>query len=235
MKQNRYRFAASGIVLLLFCLAVPSALAATAPQSLTLGGTRIILAEPPEHVWINKKREIALLLAPKRYRNLIPHIASIYAYPSHNSLAAAYNNYSCLFFVGPKNKVWTKQDFAELTRYLLPEGKEQDAAHTAEGSAFLRALLRDGMQFDVSEKRSEKYFAAVHQGIVLAQSPTSAVVARHNKEKGQKNTHAILALALIRDKLIGLAYYQVAPDAMERERAERAVAAWQKELIAANQ
>ena len=216
------------------CLAADTSWAARAPKSVSLGGTRINLQGPEGHIWINKKKEFAFSFIPARYAEVVKHIISMYSFSTQNSLDKIYNNHCCIFYIGPPEKKWTAEDFAELESYLLPEGKEPDPARTVVGGAFLRTLLQDGVGYSVSISRGERYFRDVQQGSVVDRSSLSAVAGKLHKRKKEKEKYIVLALALIQNKLIGMVYYQVTPDAEERERANATILNWQQALQAAN-
>lgn len=227
----------TGLALLVFFavsfLAAPVLQAAREPSRHALGGTTLELAAPQDHKWVNKKSDIGLKLAPDRYSNLIDHLVSVYALSATGSLSKLYNNYCALFYVGPAEKHWEQEDFAELKKHLLA-GKNAPDEGKAEAIDYMRALLRDGLGYKISSSKSRKYFAYLQEAKVLGEEPDSVLLALRIKKKGEKTKYVTVSLSLVKNRLLGTLYYQVAPNNKERERVRTLTQDWQAALIDAN-
>lgn len=203
------------------------------PESYAIGNTRLVLQGPPKHSWINKKGFTALWLVPERYKGLVGHAVAFHSNGSLNKPTRMYNNHGALFFLGPENKVWTKEDFAALKAKLMPAKKEQEAV--AEGERFLRQFLDEDADFKISSRKAKKYYKRLQQAYVLYDAEDAVVLAYRHKKKGERDKYVTLSLSLVRDKIIGTAYYQVDPGSKERERSEKMTLEWQQAILNANQ
>lgn len=208
--------------------------AASEPDSYTIGETRLNLKGPANHVWVNKKSVAALMIVPDRYKGLTRQLLSIYSSGSTNSFSKMYNNHGALFFVGSPKKVWTNEDFTFLKTKLMPTSIPGSDAETLEREQFLRDFLAKNAAFEIPGRKAKKYYGRLLRASVLYESDTSVILAYRHKKKGEKDKFITLSLALVQDKLIGTAYYQVDPDKKERERAAQMTIAWQKSILQAN-
>lgn len=207
--------------------------AAREPTRYTLGATTLELVAPTAHKWIDKRSEIGLKLAPERYSGLIDHLISIYALSSTGSITKLYNNYCALFYVGPPEKDWSAADFAALKSRLL-NAREASEEEQAAGREYLRAFLLEGLGYKISSSKSRKYYAYLRDVALIRDEPEALLLSLRIRKKGEKTKHVTVSLSLVRGKLLGTLYYQVAPGGRERERAQAVTKAWQEALIAAN-
>lgn len=204
------------------------------PKIHTLGDTVVNLAGPSKHSWVNKEWEIGLKLAPKRYSGLLDHIISFYSYPeSQGTLSKMYNNYCALFYVGPSDKIWTAEDFADIKQHLLPRGDKSDEEKAA-AMEYMRELLGNGVDYKLSSSKTRRYYGYLQEAAVLGEGPDSIMLGLRIKKKGEKAKYVTMSLTHVKDKLIGTVYYQVAPKGAERERAGALTKSWQETLMEVN-
>lgn len=217
----------------LLCLLASPLRAATEPAFFTLGEARLRVAGPEQHNRVNKSANLGLKLAPARYEGMIGHLLSVYSSPMGASITKLYNNYGGIFFVGPENKSWTGAELARLRDFLLSV-KDGDTERAAVESEFLRQLLGEGVDFKISESKARKYYGQLKDVRLLHDGPDALAVSLRLKKKGEKEKYVTLSLSLVKDKLLGTVYYQVAPNRDERKRADGLTLKWQQALLAAN-
>lgn len=221
-------------VLAVALLSGPVTAHAVEPDSYTLGETRLQLKGPAKHSWINKKTFAALLLVPERYKGLAGHALAFYSPGSINKPTRMYDNHAALFHLGPQNKSWTKEDFALMKAKLMPGKADRGQEAVKKGEQFLRQFLDKQADYAVSTRRAKKYYKRLQQAEVLHDAQNAVVLAYRHKKKGKRDKYVTLSLCLVRDKVIGTAYYQVDPGGKERERSRQLTLDWQKSILDAN-
>ncbi|MDL2307040.1 hypothetical protein LJC48_03310 [Desulfovibrio sp. OttesenSCG-928-C06] len=199
-----------------------------------LGGSELKLFGPSTHRWVDKDSQFALKLAPARYKNVIQHVICLYAPPSSNTIFKPYNNYGGVFYVGSRHKDWTEEEFAHLKSMLLVHGQERAEEDVLKAQAYLQEFLREGVGFDLPNRKKQKYYDRLQKTTVLQEDARSIILSLRHKESGKKDKYIVMSLALLRGKLIGTVYYQVDPGKKDRLRADELTTAWQKALISAN-
>ena len=221
-------------VLALTAAIIPAtALHAKEMPAIVLGGSELALIGPENHDWLNKDSQLGLKLAPSRYKNVLKHFISLYAAPGGKNIFKPYNNHGGIFYVGPKSKLWTVEEFAAVKNTLLGPGAGAGEGDQA-ARAYLQEFLREGVGFDLPNRKTKKYLERIRKAKVLEDGPGSLILAYRHKEDGQKDRYVVLSLTLLRGKLLGTAYYQFAPGKKERKRADELTLAWQQALTQAH-
>lgn len=226
------------LTLVCCCLALcvlcsPAMSQAAEMQRFSLGDAKLMLGGPEGHAPLAKKQVPALLLVPDRYRGLLKHVLSFYAAEAINKPSKIYNNHGALFYMGSSKKTWSKQDLTELKTKLMP-GAQAEGGELKERQEFMRRFLKQEADFAISRRKAEKYYDRLQQCVVLDDGEQGLVLGCRHKKKGEKDKYVTMSLTLVRDKLIGTAYYQVAPGRKERSRAAQMTRDWQKALLEAN-
>lgn len=219
---------------LLFPATAGAALPGAEPAQYNLGGRIIKLSGPAEHRWVDKDSILGLKLAPARYEKVVTHMISIYAREPGLSLTRPYHNYGALFFVGPKDKIWTEAEFAELKRQLLPGPEIMDKAEQARRHEFLRQFLREGVGFKLTRGKSKKYYERVQQATVLRDTPRSLALSLLQRKKDEKDKLVTMSLSLVQGKLVGTLYYQIDPGQTATARSRQQTLDWQDALLRDN-
>ena len=223
-----------GALLLITALIPAGILPASNIPAYTLGGSELQLIGPENHPRVNKDSQLGLKLVPSRYKNAIKHVIGLYSPPASNSMFKPYNNYGGIFYVGSKHRNWSAEEFSKLKSMLLSPEQQQDEESLAAARAYLQEFLREGLGYDLPNRKTKKYLERLRNASVLDESPHSVVMAFRHKEAGQKDKYVVMSLAMLKGKLIGTVYYQVDPGKKERRRADGLTISWQKALIEAN-
>lgn len=233
MRKTRFPLIAAALAALLFCTG--TALAASGPDSHTLGDTTVHFSRPDsKHDWVNKNSDLGLKFIPARYAPVIRHVISIYARDSFNSPTKAYNNHCAVFFIGPRDKIWSIQDFAELKDRLMPRPEPPEGDELEAEGEYLLKTLEDGVGLKMPKRKAKKYYLRLQQSTVLRDTPDAVALTLRHKKKGEKDKQITMSLALVNGKLLGTVYYQVSPGKKERTRVANLTLVWQDALISAN-
>ena len=217
----------------LLCVPRPG-LAAEDPQQYTLGNTKLSLPGPESHNWNNPKTYPPLAFVPKRYKGLTRHLLALYSSPSINNFSKMYNNHGALFFMGSAKTTWTKEEFALIKAKLMPVKTELSEAEVQDREHFFKIFLAERADFETPDRRVKKYYGRLQQSVVLYDTETAVALAYRHKKKGEQDKYVTVSLSLVRNKLIGTAYYQVAPNDRERQRADNLTLDWQQSIIKSN-
>jgi hypothetical protein len=227
------RFLTTLLLGVLLCVPRPG-LAAEGQQRYTLGETKLSLPGPKQHSWNNPKTYPPLVLVPKRYKGLTRHLLALYASPSLNNFSKMYNNHGALFFMGSAKKTWTKEEFALLKAKLMPVKTEWGEAELQDREQFFKKFLAERADLKIPKRKVKTYYGRLQQSVVLYDTETAVALAYRHKKKGEQDKYFTVSLSLVRDKLIGTAYYQVAPDSKEQQRADNLTLDWQQIIIESN-
>ncbi|MDR1124959.1 MAG: hypothetical protein LBM64_02705 [Deltaproteobacteria bacterium] len=232
--KKTWRVHALLVVLGLGLLFPAAAGAALEPLQYSLGDRIIKLSGPAGHHWVDKDSILALKLVPPRYEQAVTHMISLYAREASLSLTRPYHNYGALFFVGPKDKIWTEGEFAELKRQLMPGGPAADKDELEERYEFMRRFLREGVGFKLTRGKAKKYYERLQKATVLRDAPQGLALSLLQQKKGEKDTLITLSLSLARGKLVGTLYYQIDPGQTATARSRQQTLDWQDALMTAN-